>query len=251
MPDAIALAKAVAITEQFTASCAVEELKGLASAAGGQQTANDRGAQRSGPAPKCFVNSLTVRAPQQVLLEVRFVEAQRTAARDLGLSWDTQSKRFRGVTGAVVSPILDGPNVPGPLCSRACLRAQSLSAHLSRAYWIMAQRPMWLSRRWRRKGSRGGWPSRTSWRCQVTPPIFSLAASFRFRSRSPQRRAATYHAGIQEVWRGSRLHADGAADGQINLKIEPEVSDIDHTNSFSLGSGITVPASWCGAPTRR
>ena len=38
VPDAIALARAVAITEQFTASCAAEELKGIASAAGTPQS---------------------------------------------------------------------------------------------------------------------------------------------------------------------------------------------------------------------
>ena len=31
------------------------------------------------------------------------------------------------------------------------------------------------------------------------------------------------------------------ADGQINLKIEPEVSDIDPTQTFSFDNGITVP----------
>ncbi len=46
-----------------------------------------------------FLNAMTVAAPQQVMLEVRFIEASRAGARDLGITNFWQSSRFRGITG--------------------------------------------------------------------------------------------------------------------------------------------------------
>ncbi len=55
--------------------------------------------------PKCYSNALTVRASQQVLLEVRFIEAQRTAARDLGFNWNINGGRFAAGTGIGATPL--------------------------------------------------------------------------------------------------------------------------------------------------
>ena len=68
VPDAPTQARALAIAEQF--------------------------------APLAVTSSLVVRASQQVLLAVRFVEVNRTAARDLGINWDVVTGRFVGATGA-------------------------------------------------------------------------------------------------------------------------------------------------------
>src|SRR5690606_22699201 len=46
------------------------------------------------------INSVRVSQPQQVLLEVRFVEAARTAGRELGVDWDVVGRRFQAATGA-------------------------------------------------------------------------------------------------------------------------------------------------------
>jgi pilus assembly protein CpaC len=56
------------------------------------------------------VNAMTVAASQQVMLKVRFLEATRTAGRDLGINWfATNSAGTRGVSTG-----LGGPNVtPG------------------------------------------------------------------------------------------------------------------------------------------
>lgn len=50
-------------------------------------------------APKAVTNNITVRSPQQVLLEVRFVEATRTAGKELGLNVNTQRKNFQWASG--------------------------------------------------------------------------------------------------------------------------------------------------------
>src|SRR5262249_17844409 len=73
-------------------------------------------------APEAIINSLSVRASQQVLLEVRFLEAARSAAADLGVNWRAFSKtpgNFSGTTGlsAPATPTLATPGVPGSVVS--------------------------------------------------------------------------------------------------------------------------------------
>ena len=248
VPDAIALARAVAITEQLTASCAAEELKGIASAAGTPQShpvqqapvvSSERSAQRSGPAPKCFVNSLTVRAPQQVLLEVRFVEARRTAARDLGLSWDTKSNRFRGVTGGVVSQVLNGPGGAGSafltgLASGSIpfgtFIARVLDNGATADLVIEALEKKGLARRLAE-------PNLVA--LSGDTANFLAGGEFPFPVQADNNRITLE---FKKFGVGLAFTPTVLAEGQINLKIEPEVSDLDPINSFLLVNGITVPS---------
>ncbi len=66
-PDSVALSKALALAEQF--------------------------------APGEVTNAMSVAAPQQVMLEVRFIEASRTLNRGLGVNVSTAGGRVGGVTG--------------------------------------------------------------------------------------------------------------------------------------------------------
>lgn len=50
-------------------------------------------------APGAVSNALSVGSPQQVMLEVRFIEANRTAGRELGVRWDVVGKKFAAATG--------------------------------------------------------------------------------------------------------------------------------------------------------
>jgi pilus assembly protein CpaC len=57
-------------------------------------------------APQAVTNAMTIGCSQQVLLEVRFLEATRGLARDLGVQWDVQGKRVAASTniaGALAS----------------------------------------------------------------------------------------------------------------------------------------------------
>ena len=45
-------------------------------------------------APNAVSNALSVGSPQQVMLEVRFIEASRSAGRELGIRWDVAANRF-------------------------------------------------------------------------------------------------------------------------------------------------------------
>src|SRR5262249_60037717 len=55
------------------------------------------------------INSIRVTQPQQVMLEVRFVEASRTAGRELGINWNVVAKNVAASTGAFVSAGPAGP----------------------------------------------------------------------------------------------------------------------------------------------
>jgi pilus assembly protein CpaC len=251
VPDALALAKAVDITEQFTKGCAAQELKELADAAGNQPPPAQPGfsvqlssqsAKTSGPPPKCFVNSLSVRAPQQVLLEVRFVEAQRSAARDLGFAWDAQSNRFRGVANAQLNPFLSGPNAGSALLSSFASNAVPFGTFIARVLddgttadlVIQALEKRGLARR------------------LAEPNLVTLSgdtASFLAGGEFPIPVAqsgtgnglAIITLEFKKFGIGLAFTPTVLADSQINLKIEPEVSDIDPSQNFSLGAGITVP----------
>ncbi|MGA7329151.1 MAG: pilus assembly protein N-terminal domain-containing protein, partial [Rhodomicrobium sp.] len=50
-------------------------------------------------APGDVTNAISVAAPQQVLLEVRFIEADRTVVRGLGVNWAMGGTKIGGITG--------------------------------------------------------------------------------------------------------------------------------------------------------
>jgi len=61
------------------------------------------------------VNAMTVAAPQQVMLEVRFLEANRQAGRDLGVNWFAGNASGSNIanSGLGADATANGPVVPG------------------------------------------------------------------------------------------------------------------------------------------
>jgi pilus assembly protein CpaC len=255
VPDAVALAKAVAITQQIT-GCASGgdkegEIRDLVGASPGEKLS---GAQigearktlygaatpvsNSSPPSACFVNSLMVRAPQQVLLEVRFVEAVRTAERDLGLSWDSRANRFRGLTGAAPVPI-----TPGLLTSPALLTgfpsgsvpfgtfvARLLDNGTQADLIVEALEKRGLARRLAE-------PNLVV--LSGDTANFLAGGEFPFPVQGDEGRITVE---FKKFGVGLAFTPTVLSDGQINLKIEPEVSDIDFNNAFTLVDRIAVPA---------
>ena len=86
------------------------------------------------------INTVEVLQPQQVMLEVRFVEATRQAGRELGVQWNVFGSRMTANIGSPSRPtVCRSPRRPTPRVSRsarwprACCRAGSLSASCSAA----------------------------------------------------------------------------------------------------------------------
>jgi len=206
-------------------------------------------------APGAVTNSLSVRASQQVLLEVRFAEVDRTAARDLGINWAVLSKKVLAATGATGSSALDltaalnpvqsikqggGGIVPlAGIPSGATPYGQAIISLLnnhsgSAEVLIEALEKRGLARR------------------LAEPNLVTLSgdtANFLAGGEFPYPVAQTGALGglatitieFKKFGIGLAFTPTVLGEGQINLKIEPEVSDIDPNHTFTYGGGITVP----------
>lgn len=238
VPDAVALSKAVEITEQYTGNCSTGE-NGASPAAAGKDLPAPGPAE---PAPaqgpvKCYVNLLKVHAPQQVMLEVRFVEAQRNASRDLGLSWDARSNRFRGISGGV--PIL--PVTPDVLKVPALLTGFPSSdipfgTFVARLLDNGTQADL-IIQALERKGLARRLAEPNLVTLSGDTANFLAGGEFPFPVEADNDRVTIE---FKKFGVGLAFTPTVLAEGQINLKIEPEVSDIDPSNSFVVG-GVTVP----------
>src|SRR5215467_9161398 len=180
-------------------------------------------------APGAVTNTLVVRGSQQVLLEVRFVEASRDAQRDLGIGWDVVGNRAHattGITGASGGVPLLGlvsNNVPFGLGI-----ARLLDKGTSVDVIIQALEKRGVAR------------------LLAEPNLVALSgdtASFLAGGEFPFPVAAQLGT-ITVEWKrfGVSLAFTPTVlgDGVINLKIAPEVSQLDPSNTVSVG-GAQVP----------
>lgn len=211
VPDAIALRKALEIAEQYGS--------------------------------EGVINALRVTGGQQVMLEVRFVEASRTAGRDLGISWfarrqgDTSGRGF--VTGNFRPP---APGSSGVTFNTALpsgtpfgtLIAQVLNGGIQADVLVQALEDKGLARR------------------LAEPNLIALSgerASFLAGGEVPipiAQNENTVSVTFKEY--GIRLNFTPVVleNGLINLKLEPEVSQLDPATRVTAG-GISIP----GFITRR
>lgn len=184
-------------------------------------------------APDHFLNSMTVRAPQQVMLEVRFVEAQRSAGRELGIAWDSRSKRFHGMSGANPAPgqsILTGAallqTLPSGTVPFGTFLARVLDKGLTADVVVQALEQRGLARR------------------LAEPNLVTLSgdtANFLAGGEYPVPVAQDQgKVGIEfkKFGVGLAFTPTVLGEGQINLKIEPEVSDLDYSNVVTVNGSI-------------
>jgi pilus assembly protein CpaC len=198
-------------------------------------------------APDAVINSLGVRASQQVLLEVRFLEAARSAAGDVGVDWRMFSKgagNFSGTTGlnTFTTPI---PTVaaPGAANAAAAVIPDILNTSLPFGSFvarvintndvtadviIQALEQRGLVRR------------------LAQPNLIALSgdtASFLAGGEFPfpvQGQNNTIGIEFKQFGVSLGFTPTVLADGQINLKIAPEVSDLDPTQNIQV-DGTVVP----------
>jgi len=167
------------------------------------------------------INSVGVTQPQQVLLEVRFVEAQRSAAREFGINWKVIGNTSTLTTGAV--GLLSNSTPFGTLMTTLLgkgIQADSL---------IQALEDRGVARR------------------LAEPNLVALSgdtASFLAGGEFPFPVAGQLNQVTIEFKKfgvGLGFTPTVLANGLINLKIEPEVSQLDPTNNISVG-GVTIPS---------
>jgi pilus assembly protein CpaC len=188
VPDAVAAAKAVTLAKQY------------------------------GPE---VVNDLKVRGSQQVMLEVRFVEASRSAAKDFGVQWNVAGRDGSARIGN------------GPASGKTPF-GQFLGTVLGKGVQadvlVQALEERGLVRR------------------LAEPNLITMSgekASFLAGGEYPipvQADQGRVTVAYKKFGVSLEFLPTVLANGAINLKIEPEVSQLDTTNGVSTGGGITVPA---------
>jgi pilus assembly protein CpaC len=167
------------------------------------------------------LNQLRVRGPQQVMLEVRFVEASRNAGKDLGVNWQAVGKNFTAVSGT--ASLSSGHTPFGALLGRV------LSGGVDADVLVQALEERGLARR------------------LAEPNLIAMSgekANFLAGGEFPIPVAADQGRITVEYKKfgvGLTFTPTVLQNGVINLKIEPEVSQLDFTNTVRTAS-VAVPA---------
>ncbi len=171
-------------------------------------------------APDGVTNAMSIGTSQQVMLEVRFIEVNRTAGRDLGVNWDVVNKHFNMQTGVgILSNATPFGSILGSL----------LSGGVDADIIVDALEERGLARR------------------LAEPNLVALSgdsASFLAGGEFPFP-VGSNDEGIRLEFKkfgvGLEFTPTVLSDGLINLVIEPEVSQLDPTNSLRV-AGVDIPS---------
>jgi pilus assembly protein CpaC len=166
------------------------------------------------------INAVRVSQPQQVMLEVRFVEASRTASRELGVKWNVVAKNFTANLGTAA--LLSGNAPFGVLIGKL------IGSGVEVDPMINALEARGMARR------------------LAEPNLVTLSgdtASFLAGGEIPipvQNALGQITVEYKKYGVGLAFTPTVLDRGLINLKIEPEVSQIDPNNFVQAGS-IRIP----------
>ncbi len=185
-----------------------------------------------------IINSVSVSSPQQVMLEVRFIEISRTAGRELGVQWnhvgDKTLVNIGDRTAAGGLPIAQAAAAAAGVISGAApfgfiigrLVANGLSADV--LINLLEQQGVARS--------------------LAEPNLVTLSgdtASFLAGGEYPIPVSGSFgnvSVDYKKYGVGLAFTPTVLGGGLINMKIEPEVSQIDTTHTVSVSNGISVPA---------
>jgi pilus assembly protein CpaC len=208
-----------------------------------------------------IINSVSVAAPQQVLLVVRFVEIARTAGRELGVQWN----RFGGhsvsnignrvnqaqlpITPAGVNNFKNPGVVSGGANGTDVLRSAAVAAGvLSGAAPFGFAIARLVANGWSADALINLLEQKGVARSLAEPNLVALSgdtASFLAGGEYPIPVAGSFGnvtVDYKKYGVGLAFTPTVLGRGLINMKIEPEVSQIDTTNSVVVPGGIAVPA---------
>lgn len=210
-----------------------------------------------------IINSVSVMSPQQVMLEVRFIEISRTAGRELGVQWN----RFGGNSIANIGNRTSASNLPitpsggsgtfsnpgmtngGVNTSNAVMSSAAVAAGV-----ISGASPFgFLIGRLVANGMSAdalinALEQKGVARSLAEPNLVALSgdtASFLAGGEYPIPVAGTFGqvtVDYKKYGVGLAFTPTVLSRGLINLKIEPEVSQIDMTHKVAVSSTVSVPA---------
>jgi len=188
-----------------------------------------------------IINSVSVMSPQQVLLEVRFIEISRTAGRELGVQWN----RFGGSTITNIGDRVSSNNLPLTAATIAGETAAGVISNSSPFGFLVGRIAASgmttdvMINALEQKGIA---------RSLAEPNLVALSgdtASFLAGGEYPIPVSGSFGqvtVDYKKYGVGLAFTPTVLGRGLINLKIEPEVSQIDTTHTVSVSNGVSVPA---------
>jgi pilus assembly protein CpaC len=193
-----------------------------------------------------IINSVAVASPQQVLLEVRFIEMSRTAGRELGVQWNVFNRHGTANIGSrqpagllPISAPTSSTDIPAGEVAAGVLSGASpfgfalgriISGGTTIDVMINALEQKGLAR------------------SLAEPNLVALSgdtASFLAGGEYPIPVSGSFGqvtVDYKKYGVGLAFTPTVLSRGLINLKIEPEVSQIDTTHTIAVSSGVSVPA---------
>lgn len=193
-----------------------------------------------------IINAVSVMSPQQVMLEVRFIEISRTAGRDLGFQWNRFGQQSTVNIGSrqpasnlpITSPS-SGTNIPvGEVAAGVLSGGSPFGFMIARIVQSGVSTDV-LINALEQKGVA---------RSLAEPNLVALSgdtASFLAGGEYPIPVAGTLgqiSVDYKKYGVGLAFTPTVLSRGLINLKIEPEVSAIDTTHTVAVAGGVNVPA---------
>jgi pilus assembly protein CpaC len=174
------------------------------------------------------INSVRVNSPQQVMLEVRFVEAQRSASRDLGVNWQIVQNKINtnggialatGATGLASGAVEPFGQFLGSMLGKGVNADVLVKALEERGVVRRLAEPNLIAL----SGDTASFLAGGEFPIPISSSLGQVTVEFK-----------KYGVGLAFT----PTVLDG---GLINLKIEPEVSQIDPTTVIAM-NGVNIPA---------
>ena len=183
-----------------------------------------------------IINTVSVMSPQQVMLEVRFIEISRNASRELGVQWNRFGSHSIVNVGDGTTAL---PVVPATEAAAGVLSGSSpFGFAIARLVAGGASTDV-LINALEQKGIA---------RSLAEPNLVALSgdtASFLAGGEYPIPVSGSFGqitVDYKKYGVGLAFTPTVLSRGLINLKIEPEVSQIDTTHTVSVSNGVSVPA---------
>ena len=184
-----------------------------------------------------IINAVQVLAPQQVMLEVRFIEAQRQAGRALGIQWNSFGKNTLANIGNEV-PARSLPVLPDAITSAGVLGTSA--APFGFLFGVMNKAGLSVNVAINALEEKG------LIRSLAEPNLVALSgdtASFLAGGEFPilvPQSLGVVSVDYKKYGVGLAFTPTVLRDGVINLKIEPEVSELDQSHPVQI-SGYNIP----------
>jgi pilus assembly protein CpaC len=185
-----------------------------------------------------IINSVSVMSPQQVMLEVRFIELSRTASRELGVQWNTFGNPNINVGNGVAAGGL-------PITSAAAVGAAGVISGAAPFGFMIANL---MKSGVSADIAINALEQKNLARSLAEPNLVALSgdtASFLAGGEYPIPVSGSFGqvtVDYKKYGVGLAFTPTVLGRGLINLKIEPEVSQIDTTHTVAVANGVSVPA---------